>query len=277
MTVSSVAVSDTSFGGLLRRWRTARKMSQLDLSVHTDVSQRHLSFLESGRSRPSQHMVVQLSEALDVPLRERNNLLQAAGFAPFYRQRGLSDEDMAPVHDALQRMLDHHDPYPAVVVDRDYDLLMENRAFIALTSLFGERDRLWAACCPDGRPNLMRLTFHRNGARPFIRNFSEIAPLILQRVYRETAANKSAAAVAFIEELRADPDIPSHWHVSDPTVAPAPVLPLVLGNGLIELNLFSMISTFGTPHDITTDEIRVEMFFPGDAGTESLLRSFKLK
>ncbi len=275
MTADSVAVSDPSFGGLLRQWRTARKMSQLDLSVHTEVSQRHLSFLESGRSRPSQHMVVQLSEALDVPLRERNTLLHAAGFAPFYRERGLSDEDMAPVHDALQRMLDHHDPYPAVVVDREYDLLMENHAFVALTSFFGDRDQLWAACCPDARPNLLRLTFHRHGARPFIRNFSEIAPLLLQRMYRETAANKNDAALAFIEELRADPDIPSQWHVGDPTAAPPPVLPLVLGNGLIELKLFSMISTFGTPHDITTDEIRVEMFFPGDAVTETLLRGFE--
>ena len=274
MTDSFGAIADTSFGGLLRDWRGARKMSQLDLSVETDVSQRHLSFLESGRSRPSRQMVVQLSEALDVPLRDRNTLLEAAGFAPFYRQRGLSDEDMAPIYDALKRMLDHHDPYPAVVVDRDYDVLMENRAFIALTSLFGDREQMWAACCPNGQPNLLRMTFHPRGARPFIRNFSEIAPLMLQRLFRETAANKSAGARVFIEELRADPAIPSHWHVADHTSAPAPVLPLVLGSGQLELKLFSMISTFGTPHDVTTDEIRVEMFFPGDTATETLLRRF---
>ena len=120
MTQITVTMPELSFGTLLRHWRTNRKLSQLELALESTVSQRHLSFLESGRARPSQQMVLQLAEVLEVPLRERNSLLTAAGFAPFYRERGLSERDMAPVQDALIRMLKHRDPYPAVVVDRDY-------------------------------------------------------------------------------------------------------------------------------------------------------------
>lgn len=269
----TVTIPELAFGGLLRQWRMQRKLSQLDLALHSDVSQRHLSFLESGRARPSQHMVMQLSDALEIPLRERNTLLQAAGFAPFYRQRGLADTDMVPVQDALTRMLAHHEPYPAVVVDRDFNVLMENRAFIALIGLFGDPAAVWQACCPDGRRNLLRLTFHAAGARPYIRNFEEVGASMLLRAYRETLANSSAAIQAFIDEVRRDPSIPAQWHLSPPTVMPPPVLPLVLGGNGLELRLFSMISTFGTPTDITTDEIRVETFFPADSASEAFLRT----
>ena len=273
MTQITVTMPELSFGALLRQWRTNRKLSQLDLALESAVSQRHLSFLESGRARPSQQMVLQLAEALEVPLRERNSLLTAAGFAPFYRERGLSERDMAPVQDALIRMLQHHDPYPAVVVDRDYDVLLENRAFTAMIGLFGEPAAVWAACCPERRPNLLRLTFHAAGARPFIRNFDEVGPFMLQRVYRELAAARNDKALAFIDELREDKTIPAHWLSRPPALsAPPPVLPLILGRDGLELRLFSMISTFGTPYDITTDEIRVETFFPEDAASEALLK-----
>lgn len=272
MTQMTLTRPDASFGGLLRHWRVQRKMSQLDLALESEVSQRHLSFLESGRARPSQQMVMQLSEALEIPLRERNTLLTAAGFAPFYRQRGLSDVDMAPVQDALLRMLDHHEPYPAVVVDRDFNLLMENRAFRAMIGLFGDADAVWRACCPDGEPNLLRLTFHPQGARPFIRNFNEVGQVMLLRAYRETLAGSSEPIRHFIEEVRQDASVPAQWHVAAPGAVPPPVLPLVLGQDGLELRLFTMISTFGTPHDITTDEIRVETFFPADPATEQLLR-----
>jgi transcriptional regulator with XRE-family HTH domain len=260
------------FGGLLKTWRTTRKLSQLDLSLNSNVSQRHLSFLESGRSRPSQAMVMQLSEALDVPLRERNTLLQAAGFAPFFRQRNLDDASMRPVYEALSRTLKHHHPFPAVVVDRAFNVVMENDGFKTLVGLFGDPDSLWAACCPSGVRNLFRLTFHAEGARPLIRNFDEIAPLMLQRAWRDTFAG-DADLHSFIDELRHDPSLPAHWLVPDPSAVPAPVLPLVLGRDKAEIKLFSMISTFGTPQDVTTDEIRMETFFPADDATEQLLRS----
>ncbi|MBK6658370.1 MAG: hypothetical protein IPG43_09615 [Proteobacteria bacterium] len=170
-------------------------------------------------------------------------------------------------------MLAHHDPYPAVVVDRDYDVLLENRAFTAMLGLFGEPAAVWAACCPDARPNLLRLTFHAAGARPFIRNFDEVGPFMLQRLYRELAAAKNDKALAFIEELRQDPSIPAQWMTASASLGAAPPLvPLVMGRDTLELRLISMISTFGTPYDITTDEIRVETFFPEDAATEALLK-----
>jgi len=272
MTQITVTMPELSFGTLLRHWRTSRKLSQLELALESTVSQRHLSFLESGRARPSQQMVMQLAEVLEVPMRERNSLLTAAGFAPFYRQRGLAEHDMAPVQDALRRMLNHHDPYPAVVVDRDYDVLLENRAFTAMIGLFGDPAAVWAACCPAGPRNLLRLTFHAAGARPFIRNFDEVGPYMLQRLYRELATEHNAKALAFIEELRRDSAIPANWIGATPAASSAPVLPLVLGRDGVELRLFSMISTFGTPYDITTDEIRVETFFPEDSATEDLLK-----
>lgn len=277
MSQITMTLPELSFGALLRQWRTSRKLSQLELALESAVSQRHLSFLESGRARPSQQMVLQLAEVLEVPLRERNSLLTAAGFAPFYRERGLSDEVMAPVQDALTRMLAHHDPYPAVVVDRDYDVLLENRAFTAMLGLFGDAAAVWAACCPDGRPNLLRLTFHAAGARPFIRNFDEVGPFMLQRLYRELAAANNDKALAFIEELRHDPAIPAQWMTAtSPLTSAPPLVPLVLGRDGVELRLISMISTFGTPYDITTDEIRVETFFPEDAATEQLLKRLTL-
>lgn len=268
----TLTMPELSFGALLRHWRTARKLSQLELALESTVSQRHLSFLESGRARPSQQMVLQLAEVLEVPLRERNTLLTAAGFAPFYRQRGLSEQDMAPVHNALTRTLAHHEPYPAVVIDREYDVLLANRAFTALITLFGEPAEVWAACCPDGPPNLLRLTFHAAGARPFIRNFDDVGPFMIQRVYRELAAMQNNKAFAFITSLRNDTSIPAHWLHASSNATPPPVLPLVLGRDGLELRLFSMISTFGTPHDITTDEIRVETFFPEDSASEALLK-----
>ncbi|MDA0823481.1 MAG: helix-turn-helix domain-containing protein [Proteobacteria bacterium] len=270
--MSEVAArASASFGGLLKSWRATRKISQLDLSLISDVSQRHVSFLESGRARPSQQMVVQLSEALEVPLRDRNALLQAAGFAPYYRHRSLDDLDMSPVRDALSRMLEHHAPYPAIVVDREFNLMMENRPFTNLLGLFADPHDLWQACCANGPPNLLRLTFHPQGARPFIRNFNEIAPLLLQRAWRETLVN-GGATHQFINELRNDPTLPTTWHNPDPILTPPPVMPLVIGRGELSLSLFTMISTFGTPRDVTTDEIRVEAFFPADDASESVLR-----
>ncbi|MGE0486936.1 MAG: helix-turn-helix domain-containing protein [Gammaproteobacteria bacterium] len=259
------------FGHLLRAWRSARRLSQLELALDAAVSQRHLSFLESGRARPSRDMVLALSDALDVPLRERNTLLAAAGFAPCFPQRALADDGMVAVRGALTRMLEHHEPYPAVVIDRAYDLLMANRAFDALVGLFGETDAVWQACCPDGPRNLLRLTFAESGARPFIRNFEVIAPVMIARSLRE-AAIRGGPLPAVLQMLRDDPAIPAHWHTPPPDFEPPPVLPLVLGQGEMEVRLFTLIATFGTPADITTDEIRVESFFPADPATEEFLR-----
>jgi transcriptional regulator with XRE-family HTH domain len=262
----------SAFGALLRHWRSLRRQSQLELALSTNVSQRHLSFLESGRAQPSRAMVLRLAEALNVPIRERNALLHAAGFSAVFNRTGLSEPAMAPVRDALELMLGHHDPYPALVVDRDWNLLMANGALQRLLGLAGNPESMFATVCGDGPRNVYRLSFHPAGLRPFIANWDEMAAHLLQRLARETAATGSDTGHALLEELLAYPDIPDQWQgvVMDEPLNP--VLPLELTLGGLHLRLFSVIATFGTPQDVTTDELRIESFFPADDATARALR-----
>lgn len=260
------------FAQLLRGWRDARKLSQLELALGSRISQRHLSFLESGRARPSREMVLQLAEALEVPLRERNTLLTAAGFAAIYRQSDLGSPAMAAVRDALRLMLEHHEPNPATVVDRDWNLLMRNAAAQRLLGLAGDAEAIWRRVCPDGVHNVLRLTFHPEGLRPYIVNFDAAAPVLLNRTRREAAACGSASLLKLLDEVLAYPGIPESWRAPDWQAPPPPVLPLELAKDGLRLRLFSTITTFGTPQDITTDELRVESFFPADAATAERLR-----
>lgn len=264
-----------TFGVLLRQWRTARKVSQLELALSMGVSQRHLSFLESGRGHPSRRMVLQLTEALDVPLRERNSLLHAAGYSPLFRQRDLASEEMRPVHDALDLMLSYQEPYPAIVVDRDWNMVMSNAAWPRLFSVVGGIDAFWRRTCGNGPRNIMRLTFHPDGLRGFLANWDEVAPLLLRRLQREAATNGSEVIQALLEEIYAEPGTPRRWRVPDIVQPLPPVLPLELRSGDLCMRLFTMISTFGTPQDITTDELRVETLFPADDETRTLLWALK--
>lgn len=260
------------FGTLLRAWRTARRLSQLELALHCEVSQRHLSFLESGRARPSRRMVLALTEALDVPLRERNGMLHAAGFAAHFAQSALDGAAMTPIREALARMLRFQEPFPAVVVNSDFDLVMNNGAFDRLLGLLAHPDEVWRACCGAGPRNMLRLTFSEQGLRPAILNFEVLAPLLLNRVWRE-AVVRGAEIGPVLRGLRNDAALQPYWQASPAEHdAVPPVLPVVLGQGDLRLSLFSMISTFGTPYDVTTDELRVESFFPADAQTETLMR-----
>jgi transcriptional regulator with XRE-family HTH domain len=260
------------FARLLKSWREARKCSQLDLALASRISQRHVSFMESGRARPSRDMVLQLSEALEIPLRERNTLLTAAGFAAMYRESDLNSPAMAPVREALQLMLDHSEPNPVSVVDRAWNVLMINRAMLRVFSLAGDPTKLWQRVCGDGPHNVLKMTFHPEGFRPFIVNFDQAAPVLLNRTRREAAACNSEPLLRLLDEILAYPGIPDAWKVPDWQAPPPPVLPLELARGELRLKLFSMITTFGTPQDITTDELRVESFFPADADTAQLLR-----
>ncbi len=259
------------FARLLKSWREARKCSQLDLALASRISQRHVSFMESGRARPSRDMVLQLSEALEIPLRERNTLLTAAGFAAMYRESDLKAPAMAPVREALQLMLDHQEPNPVSVVDRCWNVLMINRAMLRVFSLAGDPTKLWQRVCGNGPHNVLKMTFHPEGFRPYIVNFDEAAPVLLTRTRREAAACNSAPLQQLLDEILGYPGIPEAWRVPSVDVAPPPVLPLELARGELRLKLFSMITTFGTPQDITTDELRVESFFPADAATAELL------
>lgn len=262
----------SAFGQLLKEWRAQRKLSQLDLALICNVSQRHISFLESGRSQPSRMMVSLLAESLEISLRDCNTLLQAAGYRAVFLERDLSDADMAPVKQALNLILEHHNPYPAIVVDRHWNLLDANLATLTLFSRLGDINDLWRAVGGE-RPNIMRLTFHQAGLRPFIRNWDELAPLMLQRLQREAIADNSVVLQALVAELENDPDIPRDWIQHDPSKHLTPVVPMALEAGGLSVRLFSMLTTFGTPQDISTDEMRVECFFPMDADSEAQLRN----
>lgn len=238
--------------------------------MQAEVSQRHLSFLESGRAQPSREMVVQLAQALDLPLRERNRLLHTAGYAGLYPQRRLEAADMQPVREALSLLLRHQEPYPAVVVDRAWNLFMANAAMQRLLGLLGDSEAMWQCVCGEGSRNVLKLMLHPQGLRALIVNLEEIAPPLLARTAREGLEHPEVQAV--LEEVLRYPDLSMKLRHIDLDASRLPVLPLHFRLGDQNLRLFTMLSTFGTPQDVTADELRVESFFPADAGSEQLLR-----
>lgn len=254
------------FGSLLRECRLGRRLSQLDLSLHADVSQRHLSFLESGRAKPSREMVVSLAEALDLPLAVRNRLLQAAGFAGIYPRRQLDADAMHPIRNALERMLAAHEPFPAVVVDRAWNVVMVNRAVASLFDLIGGMQTLAERV---GGANMLRITLHPEGMRPFIQNFAEFAAHLLARSAHEALDHPELNDI--LKQVLRYPDLPLKGRQVDTSSPLMPILPMQLKVGEAELNLFSTIACFGTPLDVTADELRIEHLFPVDEASEALL------
>lgn len=253
------------FALLLKGWRERRKCSQLDLALDAGVSQRHLSFLESGRAQPSREMILQLAEVLDVPLRERNQLLHAAGFAPVFAQRELDNDEMDAVRQALEMMLRHHEPFPALVVNREWNLVLANTAAQRFIGLLGNPDEVWHKVDPSGQRNVMRMTFASAGMQPLLSNWDQVATLLLSRLQREVAADPTHTALReLFDDLSQLPHVVQQWHNTPWNDTPPPILPLALGLGDHTLNVFTMISTFGTALDITAEELRVETFFPMD-------------
>jgi transcriptional regulator with XRE-family HTH domain len=263
---------DAEFGRALKSWRAARNVSQLQLSLAAGVSQRHISWLETGRSRPSRSMVLQLAEALDVPLRERNGLLGAAGFAELYREHDLGAAHMEAVRGALEVMLAGHEPYPCLVVDRLWNIVMLNRGAERLFSLAGSLDEIWREIGAGERPNIALLTLHPRGFKPLIANFDAIAESFVVRIKRDMARYASAETR---QEYRALLALLSDYEVGEgdgpQALLPALTIDLMLGERM--LRLLSVVSTFGTPQDITTDELRIESFFPGDAASREFLQA----
>ncbi len=239
-------------------------MSQLDLAVEAGVTPRHVSFVESGRARPSREMVLALARALDVPLRERNQLLLAAGYAPLYRETGVDEPAMSQVRAALDRALRHHEPFPAVVMDRHWDIQMANAAATVMFAwlLGGERSE---------RPaNVLRLMFDPDGLRPFVANWEQVGEALVQRVHREAIGGvPDARTAALLKEVLALPGVPERWRAPDLTAAPLPVIPVEFRKGRLAVSYFSMVTTVGTPQDVTAEEIRLESFFPADEATEA--------
>lgn len=249
---------------LLRDWRQRRRLSQFDLALEAEVSPRHLSFIETGRSRPSAEMVLHLAEHLAVPLRDRNQLLLAAGYAPAYGQRDLDEPGMGPVREALDRVLAGHEPYPAVAVDRHWGLVAANDAAALL--LEGVAEHLL-----EPPVNVLRLTLHPDGMAPRILNLAEWRAHLLERLGRQAVATGDPALAALHEELAALPGGGSTG--SGPELAVTEIaVPLRLCHDGRELAFISTVTTFGTAVDITVAELAVESFFPGDEATATLLR-----
>jgi transcriptional regulator with XRE-family HTH domain len=245
----------------LRGWRQQRRVSQLELALRAGTTQRHVSFIESGRSRPGRAMVVRLAESLEVPLRERNALLLAAGYAPAYAEASLDDPRLAPVREALERVLEAHGSYPAVIVDRHADLVSANAAFWALVE--GAAPALLAAPV-----NVPRLLLHRNGLAPRIVNLDEWAWHVLDGLAKHAVHDPDGRIRALIAELEAGlPERPR---------SPGPgylgfAVPLRLRSPAGELQLLTTLMHFGTTVDVTLAELRLEAFLPGDAETAERL------
>lgn len=258
-----------SFGLLLKQWRSQRGFSQLDLAVTSQVSQRHISFLESGRAKPSREMVLQLAEVLEIPLRQQNLMLTAAGFAPIHAETDLSAPEMAAIRKALDFMLRQQEPYPAIVVDRYWNLLLTNPAANRLLNAFVAPEELQAHFYRDGKVNLMRAMFHPQGFRPFVVNWDDFSVHLLQRLHREAIAEgESEQSKALLDELMSYPGIAEVWQPSTRTTQNTMLLTVHLKRGNLELEFFSTIATLGTPYDITLQELRIECLFPANDRTE---------
>jgi transcriptional regulator with XRE-family HTH domain len=260
--------SSSAFGPRLRWWRTHRAQSQLALAGAADISQRHLSFLESGRTAPSRDMVLRLAAALDLPLRQQNALLLAAGFAPVWRESALSAPELADVMRAVDHMLEQQEPYPAFVVDRRWNLLRANVGAARLTEFL-----LGPPADPAAPVNLADALIAPQALRPLIVNWQEVALYFLRGVQADAIADGTAETAELARRLAAYPDavalartVPAEPH--------GPVLTIHFRKGDTSIKLFTTIATLGTAHDVTLQEIRIECFFPADAATAALLRAW---
>ncbi|NUT38201.1 MAG: helix-turn-helix transcriptional regulator [Hamadaea sp.] len=261
----TATLAEPAIGGLLRHWREHRRLSQLDLATLSEVSARHISFVETGRAKPSRDMVLRLSEMLDVPLRERNRLLLAGGFAPAYAETAVTSPKMAGVWQAVRQVLAGHEPYPAVVVDGRWQLLDANEALGLFT----------AVCAPhvlEPPTNVLRASLHPEGLAPFIVNLGEWRAHLLSRLRRQAAVTADAELLELHDELRAFPCDQPEPEIESPGAADV-VTPLRLHHPAGELRFFSTIATFGTPADITVAELAIESFFPADPHTAEVLRA----
>ena len=266
MVETSTETGAPPFREVLRRWRLARRMSQLTLATEAEISARHLSFLETGRTQPSREMVLRLAGVLDVPLREQNVLLTAAGYAPIYRETALGAPEMEQVRRALGFMLAKQEPYPALVVDRHWNVLMQNAAAGGVLGLFLDPE---AAAGVPRPPNAVRMTFHPRGLRRYIENWEALAGPLIQQIHREAVGGvPDEGTRRLLDELLAYPGVPRRWRTPDAKAQSAPFLSLALRKGDLALRFFTTIATLGTPQDITLQELRVECFFPADEPTE---------
>jgi transcriptional regulator with XRE-family HTH domain len=254
-------------GQLLRHWRDLRGISQLNLALEAGMSQRHLSFVESGRSTPSRQVLTSIAQTLDIPLRERNAIFLAAGYAPLYSDAPWNAEDMQGITRALDRMLRQHDPYPALVMDRYWNVLTANESS---PRFFGSFIDMAARTGPR---NMLHLVFDPEGMQPFVVDWEATAKSLIQRVYREAVGRVlDERSHALLDALFAYPGVDPSWRLhgaagSAPTL---PMIPLAFRKDGKVLSYFSMVTTVGTPQSVSAQELRIECLFPADEETERL-------
>ena len=267
--MSSVVTGRPSVGALLKEWRQRRRLSQLDLALDAEVSARHVSFVETGRSKPSRELLLHLADHLDVPLRERNALLLAAGYAPVYAERPLDDAAMSPVREALDKVLAGHEPYPAVVVDGRWDLVTANGTAVAI--LGGVAPELL-----EPPVNTLRATLHPDGLARQITNLGEYSAHLLHRLRQQAMLSQDPELSALYDELRWYPGVEERSPAAfEPAALVFTTMRLRVGDE--ELAFFSTLATFGTALDVTLAELAIESFFPADATTEQALRRMQVR
>jgi transcriptional regulator with XRE-family HTH domain len=259
--------SPRSIGSLFQYWRKERNISQLALANEAEISPRHMSFLETGRAKPSREMVLLLASVLEVPLRERNILLLAAGFAPMYGETDLDSPDLAPVRRALDAILRQQEPYPAVVMNGVWDVVMGNRA---AQRFFGF---LLAPKAVPVRQNVLRMMFDPALARPYVLNWELVAEGLVERVHREALGSTQGDSLhAMLAEVLSYPGVPARLRRPKLEKPLLPVVPVRFEKDGLAFDYFSTVTTLGTPRDITLEEVRIECFFPVDRETEANAR-----
>jgi transcriptional regulator with XRE-family HTH domain len=258
-------MSNAPVGALLREWRAARRLSQLDLALDVGVSARHLSCVENGKAQPSRDMVTRLANVLEMPLRERNALLIAAGYAPRYRETDLAKPALARVKRAIDFILEQQEPYPAFLMNRHWDVLMVNRAAARVNRFLLGRDSV--------HTNVMRQFFDPNDVRQAVANWEEVAGELIRYLHADMVASPTDQANRdLLEELLRYPDVPTRWRTRELDHTPSPLLATVMRRDDQELRFFSTITTFATPRDVTLEELRIECCFPDDDATAAFCR-----
>jgi transcriptional regulator with XRE-family HTH domain len=253
-------------GLLLREWRAARRLSQLDLSLDANISARHLSCIETGKAQPSRTLLMRLADVLDMPLRERNALLRAGGYAPSYPETGLDTPAMGRINQAIDFILRQQEPYPAFLMNRHWDILATNAAAQRVNGFV-----------LDGRPgkhaNMLRAVFDPDDLRGAIANWDDVGGTLIGHLHALVAgAPTDTTARALLDEILAYPNVPSRWRLRDLDSPPAPLLTTEFRHRGVTLSFFSTITTFGTPRDITIDGLHIESCFPMDEATAQFCR-----
>lgn len=267
--MASAAQSSTPIGDLLREWRGARRMSQLDLSLESGISTRHLSCVETGKAQASRETVSRLADALGMPLRERNAMLRAAGYAAMHPERDMAAPALDRVRQAVDLILTHQDPYPAFVISRHWDVLGTNKAVERLGTIL-----------TDGKPpkhaNLLHQLFDPDDFRPVIVNWPEVAGRFLRHLHDDMVANPTDRRLRQLrDEIFAYPDVPQRWRARDPADEPSPIVNFLFRSTHGELRFFETFTTFAAPYDVTLDEVRIDCTFPADEHTAHVCAALK--